>query len=134
MRNKITTIDEQIREEERVKQKLRSENEAKLASIHSVEEKIAQEHEIFGEKKREILVLLARNREQTEDKLEELAREMKELKNHVAGADVVVQENEMLHARVKELSREHANIFSNTLASWEVGLASPFKNPCIYFI
>lgn len=109
MRNKITTIDEQIREEERVKQKLRSENEAKLASIHSVEEKIAQEHEIFGEKKREILALLARNREQTEDKLEELAREMKELKNHVAGADVVVQENEMLHARVKELSREHAN-------------------------
>jgi len=84
--------------------------EAKLASIHSIEDKIARERETFDEKKKMILALIARSREQTVDRLEELAEEMKELENHIAGADVIVQENEMLHTRVKELSREHANL------------------------
>lgn len=112
MRNKITTIDEQIREEERVKQKLRSENEAKLASIHSIEEKIAKEQETFFKQKNETLVLIAREKERSEDTLEDLGTELEALKNHVAGTDVIVVENEKLHSRVKELSREHAMLRS----------------------
>ena len=43
LRNKITSVDEQIKEEERVKQRLRQEAEAKISSLNALDDIIAKE-------------------------------------------------------------------------------------------
>ena len=101
LRNKISNIDEQIREEERVKLRLRSEAEEKLRHLTVVDENIDIEARLFMAKQSKLKQEIVYFRDDSRATIDDLRERVSELQIELVGADVLEEENRKLHERIK---------------------------------
>ena len=107
LKYKVNNLEEQIREEERVKSKLRSDAEEKLKNIALADASIEKEHQKFSYKHEEFMNALTVLVDDGNSRLKELNSAIAEIASHVAGVDIIEVENNKLHARLKQQSIEY---------------------------
>lgn len=107
LKYKVNNMEEQIREEERVKSKLRNDAEEKLKHIELADASIEKEKQKFFLKHTEIMDALSIVVDDGNYRLKELNSAIEEIASHVAGIDIIEVENNKLHSRLKQQSIEY---------------------------
>lgn len=106
MRNKLTNVEEQIKEEEKVNSKLRSEAEAKLRQLQTIDEAIISEASTFKMKQKKLQAEIGYLKDDTSEKMESLQHDINQLQIDLAGADIIQEENSKLHERIKHETKK----------------------------
>lgn len=108
LRNKVNNVDEQIVEEEKIKDKIRSEAEEKHRQIRVIEEAILAERKSFRMRQKKIKDDMRMKKEDKQIEIDELVESSMEVENSIAGIDIIEQENQKLHQRIKDESQKLA--------------------------
>jgi len=104
LKNKISDVEEQLKEEQKIRQKLRNEAEAKLKQIALVDESIAKEEKEYNESKQHVSNKLRVYSDRLRSKLQGICKDSNEITEYIAGFDIIEAENDLLNSRLKKLS------------------------------
>ena len=106
LRNKISEVEEQLKEEHKIHQKLRNEAETKLKQIAQVNENIAKEEADFSEMKTRVLDGIRQFGIMSAARLKHVEMKCDELSQNIAAFDIIYAENKSLDSRLKNLSEQ----------------------------
>jgi chromosome segregation ATPase len=108
IRNKLSNVEEQIKEEEKVNLKLRADTENKLRQLETIDEAISAEVASFRLKQKRLQTEIAYFKDDSRETIDDLQYQLSQLRIELAGANVIEDENSKLHERIKQESKKSA--------------------------